>query len=444
MGMHLKRARVMRGMVVSGLFISGLTLWSAETGLELDNQRIAALDRFYAVPTDTGAQLPANGFYPNGRRLAFMGYSGNPECDLTNGFTVAGAVYGNQMPYLEKCFEKGWPVIAHVGARVTFNDKDPAKYKVEETSLRSLVTEQVKALAPHKEIIWWAIHPEELRPWRKDEMQYLEIVCDAVRKTDPLNRPIYLYNPNHRNAQSLEPVAALVEVIAKGCYVNSCGKKRDRAWVRWSMEQESEVIRKAGRPGAFPILMPELCQDPEAGEEQEIAAWVRHDIYLGMVSGAKAVKIWSLFKRSAVKNTYALWYDAYAQCARELTGDRALAQVFLFGETRTDLKIQKSGTAAEEVLTVGGDAEPATTSAQERDAQKIAFASWSSAELAYGRSRYLFLVNSANEDAEFTVTGWPPGSMATDVFTGNTQELPATDALTIKLPAYGVKGLQFL
>jgi len=407
-----------------------------------ERQRERALDAFYASHVDLGADLPADGFYPNGRRLAFMGYSGNPERDLTNGFTVAGAVYGNQMPYLEKCFTNGWPVIAHVGAKVTFSDKDKDKYKVDESSLRATVMEEVKTLASHKEIIWWAIRPEELRPWRRDEMKYLEIVCDAVRQSDPLNRPIYLYNPNHRNAESLEPIARLVDVIAKGCYVNSCGKKRDRAWVRWSMEQETEVIRKAGRPGAFPVLMPELCKDPEPGEEKEIAGWVRHDIYLGMVSGAKAVNIWSLFKRTAVKNTYNLWYDAYAQCARELTGHKALAQVFLFGKTRTDLKIEKSGAAAEEILIVGGDAEPTTTSEHERDAKKIAFASWSSAELAYGDSRYLFLVNSANEDAEFTLTGWPVGSKAVDAFTNAAQELPG-HALKIKLPAYGVKALQF-
>lgn len=409
---------------------------------ERSNAELAA---FYSAPVDAGANLPVEGFYPNGRKFAFMGYSGKPERDLTNGFTVAGAVYGNQMPYLEKCFEAGWPVLAHVGPKVTFDDKAKDKYKIDEPSLRATVTEQVKLLAPHKEILWWGVHPEELRPWRTDEMKYLEIVCDVVRKNDPLNRPIYLYNPNHRNSGSLEPVAKLVDVIAKGCYVNLCGKKRERAWVRWSMEQECDVINKTGRSGAFPILMPELCKDPEPGEESEIAGWVRHDVYLGMISGAKAVNIWSLFKRTEVKKTYDLWYNAYAECASELTGKKALAQIFLFGEQRSDLKVVRNDDHKSALLAIGGAAEPTTTNEQERDAKKIAFASWSSAELAYGKSRYLFIVNSANEKAEFTISGWPKGSQAVNVFTDESIPLAGEEGnFKIELLAYGVKALRFL
>jgi hypothetical protein len=37
-----------------------------------------------------------------------MGYSGDPARGLANGFTVAGPVYGDQVPYLNRCFEHGW------------------------------------------------------------------------------------------------------------------------------------------------------------------------------------------------------------------------------------------------------------------------------------------------------------------------------------------------
>ena len=130
------------------------------------------------------------GIFPRGNKLAFMGYSGDPGRDLTNGFTVAGPVYGNQMPYLQRCFSNGWPVVAHVGPHITFDDKKADKYKVNEATLRAEVEKQMQELAPHKEIVWWAVTPEELRPLRKDEMKYLDIVCDVVRKHDPLRRPI--------------------------------------------------------------------------------------------------------------------------------------------------------------------------------------------------------------------------------------------------------------
>jgi hypothetical protein len=110
-------------------------------------------------------------------------------------------------------------------------------------------------------------HPEELRPWRRDEMQYLTIVSGAIRKNDTQARPVFLYNTNHRDANSLVPIAKQVDILAKGCYVNLPGHKRDRAWVRWSVEQEIEAIRTGGRPGAIPLVMPELCKDPEPEEE---------------------------------------------------------------------------------------------------------------------------------------------------------------------------------
>jgi hypothetical protein len=72
------------------------------------------------------SDLPADGIYPQGRKLAFAGYSGDPARDLANGFTLAGPVYGNQQPYLERCFANNWPVIAHIGPSITFNDQAPS------------------------------------------------------------------------------------------------------------------------------------------------------------------------------------------------------------------------------------------------------------------------------------------------------------------------------
>ncbi len=101
----------------------------------------------------------------------------------------------------------------------------------------------------------------------------------AIPKVGPLGRPVCLYNPNNRDAGSLTPIARLVDVVGKGCYGNLSGKKRDRAWIRWSMEQAQGAISAAGsRKGSVPLLLPELCKDPEPGEESEIRAWVRHDI----------------------------------------------------------------------------------------------------------------------------------------------------------------------
>jgi len=228
----------------------------------------------------------------------------------------------------------------------------------------------------------------------------------------PHARKLAFYNPNHRDAKTLLPIAKQVDIVAKGCYVNTVGRKRDRAWVRWSVEQEIEALRAGGRAQAIPLLMPELCKDPESEEDKEIRAWVRQDVYLGLASGAKGVLIWSLFKRKEVKRTWQLWYDAYSECARELNGPRGLAQVFLFGERQSTLKVaQVQGSAAAKV-TLGGSAEAATTTDQERAQREVKFPSWTSAEFVYRGSRWFFLVKSANAPAAFTVNDCPPGSGA--------------------------------
>jgi len=142
---------------------------SAKTQAE-SQQRSDDAPATSTTPAKLASDLPADGIYPQGRKLAFAGYSGDPARDLANGFTLAGPVYGHQRPYLDRCFANDWPVIAHVGPHVTFRDKNPAKYKVAPDGLRRDVAEQVKELAVHKQIAWWAIRPEELRPWRGDEM----------------------------------------------------------------------------------------------------------------------------------------------------------------------------------------------------------------------------------------------------------------------------------
>lgn len=400
-------------------------------------------DAFYVPPGNSGARLPSDGIYPQGRTMAFMGYSGEPARDLTNGFTVAGPVYGNQLPYLLRCESNGWPSVAHIGLRVSFIEKNSVRYELNEPELRRVIRKQMASLASFKQIAWWAVTPEELRPWRDDEMNYLRLVCEVIRENDPRRRPIYLYNPNHRDAAALVLVARWVDAVSKGCYVNTVGRKRDRAWVRWSVEQELAAIKSAGRTNAFALLNPELCKDPEGGEDGEIRAWVRHDVYLGLSSGAKGVVVWSLYPRKEAQRTWQLWYDAYAECGRELNGPLGLAQVFLFGERRSDLTVRLVQGESIMSVTLGGEAEPNTTSEQERAARKVAVPTWTAAEFAWGDSRWLFLINSANSPAGFVVSGWPAASSASNLFERVNIPLPESGALPLSLPPYGVMALRF-
>lgn len=432
----------MQSNSVQVLFSAALVLLA---GCQKPAARTAEANPFFCATRPEAQALAADLLYPRGRRLPYMGYSGVPARDLTNGFTVAGPCYGNDVPYVRMCASNGWPVVAHLSHGPRFTDKDPAKnYTLDEAALRTNVAEEVRALAPLKEIVWWAVQPEELRCWRQNEMRYLEVVCDTIRANDPLKRPLYHYNPNNRTQDTLLPIVKQVDVVGKGCYVNSSGKKRDRAWVGWSVDQEVAAIQAGGRPGAIPLVMPELCNDPEPGEEKEIRAWVRHDVYLGLAKGAKGLCLWSLFKRREVAKTWSLWYDAYAECGRELNGSRALAQVFLFGgEPAARLGVKLVSGVEQSAVKLGGAAggEAATMTAQEQREREQKMASWTAKEFAYKGEHWLFLINSSNDPAAFEVSGWPQGTRAEDAFDAQPVALQAP--LCLDLPAYGVTALRF-
>ena len=169
---------------------------------------------------------------------------------------------------------------------------------------------------------------------------------------------------------------------------------------------------------------------------------MRHDVYLGLVSGGKGVVIWSLFRRGGVKRTWQRWYDAYAECGRELNGPRGLSQVFLFGKRQATLKIELSqGTAAANVA-LGGDVEPTTTTKAERAARAVKLPTWSAAELAYDAQDWLFLVNSGNEPATFVVVGFPQQANVSDAFTDAARPLAEHGRLQVRLDAYGVAALR--
>lgn len=308
---------------------------------------VAKLDAFFAH-VDRGADLPADKVYPQGRIFPYMGYSGRNAEDATNGFSLGGHHYGalaQQKEKLAAAKAAGLPYVYGVGLEGSFHKDPPIQFT--EESLRKEIRRQVLEVVADAAVAWWYLRPEELRMWRRNEKDYLRIAADEIRKSDPRGRPVWMYDPNHRTSEGLIATGEHLDIIGKGCYVNLAGYRNDRVWVRWTMDQETvacaELLKKDGRQRT-PIVMPQLSEDPEdAALDAMIPAWGRHDVYLGMINGARGVAIWSLFPRREVKRTHRVFYDAYAKVARELTGELNLGQVFLFGEDRTDLAVREQG-----------------------------------------------------------------------------------------------------
>ena len=382
------------------------------------------IKKFFAGE-DSSRGLPADRIYPHGKLFPFSFYSVGggtvekrenllPEAQriadqqeiIAAGITMLGPQYelndriiADAKKFKVKAFYTVEPLID--GEKVT--RKYVREKAIDTKKLTESVSAIVKKVAADKEIAWWNVTPEELRYWEKNEKLYLKTVSEAIRKADPLKRPVFMYEPNSRNAKAMAKLAPYLDIIGKGMYTNYSGMKTSRVWCRWTIEQEIEAIKMAGRKGTVPIAIPEMFQQPAKGELEMIDAWVRHDVYSALIAGAKGIIIFSASKRPnfAARQKY---LQAYLQICRELTGKLKLGQVFLFGGRRHDLTVK----------VIDG---PATVLLKKRKINKE-YPSVGMANIAYGNSRYVFLVNSGDQPVEAIVGGLVYGSTVTvqDIF----------------------------
>ncbi|MGE9289913.1 MAG: hypothetical protein ACQKBT_02915, partial [Puniceicoccales bacterium] len=299
----------------------------------------SASANFFSAGPVAPAELPADKLYPQGRIFPFGGFSGNVERDEASGFTTYGPVYRQNEHFLEQVEGSDLLAIYSVGIDMNFHERNgEPKLVLSDKEIREEITRQVKAVADDERIGWWYVTPEEIRFWYADELNYLEVATEAIRESDPLNRPIWMYEPNHRSKDALMKTTPFLDVIGKGAYVNYAGQKDTRVWVRRSMELQEEVIKDL-RGDRFSILVPEMFREPEVEDLAWIRDWVRHDVYLGLVAGAKGVVVYSLFPRGGF-SSFPEYYEAYAEIAREVASEDGLGQVFLFGERRNDIRVK--------------------------------------------------------------------------------------------------------
>lgn len=414
------------GSVLVALLIAGLVI----------SPGAAAEPDFFAPPAvDRGAGLPHDEVFPRGRLFPFGGFSGVAAREAANGFTLHGPAYGaSNATVIPQAEASGIHAIYSVGIPMNFLEQggQPALDLTPE-EIAAEIRRQVLAVRDSPALAWWYLTPEELRPWRPREMEYLEVAARTIRENDPLGRPVWMYDPNHRAADTLAVTAQFLDIVGKGMYTNYAGHKGHRVWARWTIEQQIEAIQRSGRPGAIQIAVPEMFQEPEPGEIEQIPKWARHDVYLALVTGAQGVVIFSLANRAGFSaEAWQAYYDAYSRIAQELNGELALGQVFLFGERRNDLQVTVTAGEKHVFPKVGAGGV----------AELIEYPSVSLANIAYGPERYLFLVNSSEEPVEVRVDGFPPGPIyARDAFSG--RPLPAiSSSLELALPGLGVAGLR--
>lgn len=367
-------------------------------------------------------ELPEDRIYPHGRQFLFSFYSVGggvnaegkhsalPEEEVQReferyknaGLRVFGPQYEMNGRALEDAAKHGLQVIYDVRHPINFHADGGRKIAIDPEEIRKETQKLMSEAVKDDNVVIWYLRPEELRPWRPNEMKFLEVATTAIRENDPLGRPIWIYDPGHSSASRLASIAPWVDYLGKGMYTNYASMKESRIWVRWSMEQEMEAIRLI-ESDTVPLAVPELFHSARRGplSEEDIAlipSWVRHDTYLSLVHGAKGVVVFSARKRPSLpEEVWESYYGSYFQVADELRGELALGQVFLFGEPRDEIQVDvvEGPEELEFLYASGGVKEP------------ITYPSVSHLDVAYGQVRYLFVVNSANEPVRLAVGGMP-------------------------------------
>eukprot|EP00764_Aduncisulcus_paluster_P008657 gnl/Carplike_NY0171/2827_a3795_428.p1 GENE.gnl/Carplike_NY0171/2827_a3795_428~~gnl/Carplike_NY0171/2827_a3795_428.p1 ORF type:complete len:414 (-),score=-6.77 gnl/Carplike_NY0171/2827_a3795_428:23-1264(-) len=389
----------------------------------------AAESNFFKYTPDSGEKLAADKLYPQGRIFPFSGYSPHPRDYkklLSSGFTALGPVYGKFDEFLKKCDDLKVKCMYQVqpyvdGKKLTKKEHlYKSEYKPDWEQITSSIKTIIKKHCSNKNIDWWVLAPEELRYWRNNEYEYLKRAVKAIHEADPRKRPVYMYSPGHRSGKSLSHVTKYLDIIGKGCYTNNSSQKNSRIWVRWTVEQELDAIKIAGRKNVVPILLPEMFQEPKAEELKMIPAWVRHDTYLGLVSGAKGVIIFSLWPRRKFPS-HPIYLNAYCKVASEINGKPELGKIFLFGKAKKDLKMK----------IVSG---PQTVSCKMRirKVKTFTYPSITFANIAYKNARYLIAVNSSKQNIEAQFSGFPAETAAFDAVSGKASAAPVNGSLKLK------------
>lgn len=348
------------------------------------------------------------------------------------GFTVAGPYYGpfaNSKAAMERAASLGLKVAAQleVPPALHFSKEEapnalklrgPKMEALSEEDIRKWVREDMdnflKNPVLNKAVSCWAVSPEELRFWVKGEMRYLQMYLKAVNDYDPEHRPVYMYEPNHRDTAALLKTGGGQGFVLEGAYVHSFGWDVRRALrINWAMDQMTGAAGKDHRvivPGLqLSQDMPgftsaDLKNDPNA--VIRLHRLLRHDVFLAIVRGAQGFQVWSLHPFRKEMTTYLELMEGYGKAFGDL---KPLQESILFGRRCEDVELSIVRGPA---IIPGAPANGGELDAVEGKI-KVQNQTWPSvrmANIAYGKERTLILVNSAVEGVTVRLAGIPVGA----------------------------------
>lgn len=342
-------------------------------------------------------------FFPDGNSMLFSMFSlEKPETETAknDGFTAIGPYYWRKRDlndYIALAKSADLPLVYTIGPKLNFKDNSIPDL----SAANKLLANEVAAASQRPEIAVWALANEELRYWRKTEMRWLEMAAKTIRKNDPWQRPVLMYEPNHRNAEALSKTSIHLDYVTKSAYANYVEMKYNRSWVKHSIIQS---VTAAKSTGTTPLAVLWMARDQKSNSDiEDIHAWARHDVYLSLITGARGILIFSGWnKRPGFEKHYNNFYDGYASAAKELNGESGLSKVFLYGEKQNGLSIS----------VVDGPESQHFKYLEEA----LAYPTISFEHLLLDGQHYLFVVNSANEPVSIAIEGIPAAEPISNAF----------------------------
>ncbi len=384
---------------------------------------------FFQTDEDPGKHLPADKVYPQGRIFPYSGFQPKNILMLKDaGFTMAGPGYGGRLPVLlEESKKENFPFLYTIAAKGITKEKLSNHANVNWEEIRKDIARQVKeAAANYPNIAWWYLQPEELRYWRPNEYRYLKEAYETIRNSDPLKRPVWMYNPNHYDLSALLKYVPFMDIMGKGMYTNYSGNQEQRAWGRWSSENQVRAIQEC-KSDAVPVCVPEMFEEHPV---EKVGTYARHDVYLSLICGSKGVVIFSIAERPTMsKAVHRAYWKAYSDIAKEL---KLLGDVFLFGIDRHDLKgIHVSGPAEQSIKLAG------------RQTKQTVCPTVAYCEKLTPKGRYLFAVNSSDEPVVYRFEKLPPARIL-DALTNREAAVCENGILELKFAPLEVKLLKLV
>jgi len=198
----------------------------------------------------------------------------------------------------------------------------------------------VRAARSAGPVLYWNLRQEELRYNRAEEMQYLEAVTAAVRAADPDQRPIMMYEPGNRNAETLAFTGRFLDLVTMGVYVNYMGFMDSRIAVAVSVREEVEAAKRLGGARG-PLLVLEMFADPPQSRFSQAPDFIRHDVFRGLAEGAKGLIVFS-FRHRAKFEAYEAYRASYERLAPVICGEAPLGRAIISGaRKRLDVDIRQ-------------------------------------------------------------------------------------------------------